>query len=202
LFTDQGATIICSSQCADEYKSKRQPSWDKNNATGDYSLKPYKLSHPAVTFKEAMTITDGEREIVLKLMGPGHIAGDASAYLPKERILFLGDLCVNWGMGNNVGDADADPDNWLRALDRIASANPASVVVGHGELGSGPGVLRAQYAYMSAMIDMVRQGIGEGKSADEVAEAGKAALAARHKIGADLERNAVSLRAIYHKFKQ
>ncbi len=202
LFTDQGAQIICSSQCAEEYKSKGQPSWDKNNATGDYSLKPYKLSHPTITFKEAMTITDGERELVFKLMGPGHSAGDASAFLPKERILFTGDLCVNWNMGNNVADADADHDNWLRALDRMAAANPATVVVGHGELGSGTGVLRAQHAYLSAMIDMVRQGIGEGKSADEVAEAGKAVLAARHKIGADQERNAASLRAIYRKLKQ
>ena len=50
--------------------------------------------------------------------GPGHTRGDSIAYLPKEKILFTGDLCVNFA-GNNIADPDADPDNWLRVLDDL-----------------------------------------------------------------------------------
>ena len=36
-------------------------------------------------------------------MGPAHTVGDAVAFLPREGILFTGDLCVNWKSGNNMG---------------------------------------------------------------------------------------------------
>lgn len=196
IFTDAGAQIVCSTACGEESKTKGQKSWDGNTAAGEFSLKPYRLAHPTITFGESMAFDDGEHRVELKLMGPGHSKGDAVAWLPKEGILFTGDLCVNWGMGNNAADADADHDHWLRALDRMAALNPATVVVGHGALG-GTAVLRAQHSYMADMIDTVRRGIAAGKSADEIA----ATDLTRHTIGADKERNAVSLKAVYRKLK-
>ena len=116
-------------------------------------------------------------------------------WLPKERILFTGDLCVNWGFGNNVADADADYDNWLRALDTMASMNPAIVVVGDGDLG-GAQVLSAQKAYLGDMLGQVRKGVKAGKTADQLATE---INLMRHKIGADKERNVSSVRAMYGK---
>ena len=55
-----------------------------------------------------MVIDDGERRLELRRVGPAHTIGDAVAFLPREGILFTGDLCVNWRFGNNVGDRDAD----------------------------------------------------------------------------------------------
>ena len=195
LFTDQGAALVCSEDCAAESRTKGQASWDKSTVTGEYSLKPYKLSHPSVTFKQSMTFDDGEHRVELRLAGPGHSKGDAVAWLPKERILFTGDLCVNWTAGNNVADADADHDNWIRALDKMAQERPATVVVGHGDLGGVP-ELMAQKAYLADMLAHVRQGIASGKSADEIAGSGNLT---RHKIGADPTRNRNSLLAIHRK---
>lgn len=46
-------------------------------------------------------------------MGPAHSGGDGVAYLPREKILVTGDLCVNGNpWGNNVADANADY-KWL-----------------------------------------------------------------------------------------
>jgi cyclase len=197
LFTDQGAQIVCSAECAAESKTKGQAGWDRNTATGEFSLKPYKLAHPTITFGNSMAFDDGEHRVELLLVGPGHSKGDAVAWLPNEKILFTGDLCVNWGLGNNAGDADADHDHWLRALDRMAALAPSLVVVGHGTLG-GIADLRAQHAYMADMVDTVRRGIATGKSEDEVAQTDLT----RHKIGADKDRNAVSLKAVYRKLKK
>jgi hypothetical protein len=41
----------------------------------------------------------------------------------KEGILFSGDLCVNWRIGNNVGDRDADHSHWVQALNDLARWN-------------------------------------------------------------------------------
>jgi cyclase len=195
VFTEAGATIVCSGDCAAESRTKGQAGWDKNTTTGEFSLKPYSLAHPTVTFEETLAFDDGERRVELRKLGPGHSKGDAVAWLPKERIVFTGDLCVNWGSGNNVADADADHDNWLRALDTMAAMGPKTVVVGHGEPGP-VGLLAAQKAYLADMLDQVRKGVGEGKSADQLVSE---IDLTRHKIGSDKERNAVSVRAVYHK---
>ncbi len=197
IFTDEGAQIVCSADCAAESTTKGQAGWDRNNATGEFSLKPYKLAHPTITFGNSMAFDDGEHRVELQLMGPGHSKGDSVAWLPKEKILFTGDMCVNWALGNNAADADADHDHWLRALDRMAALAPSIVVVGHGTLG-GTADLRAQHAYMADMVDTVRRGIAAGKSEDEVAQTDLR----RHKIGTEKDRNAASLKAIYRKLKK
>lgn len=197
IFTDQGAQIVCSADCAIESKTKGQDGWDRDKATGEFSLKPYKLAHPTISFGNSMAFDDGEHRVELLLMGPGHSKGDAVAWLPKERVLFTGDLCVNWGLGNNVADADADPDHWLRALDRMAALVPSIVVVGHGTLG-GVSDLRAQHSYMADMVDTVRRGIAESRSENEISQTDLT----RHKIGADKERNAASLKAVYRRLKK
>ncbi|MBY0507413.1 MAG: MBL fold metallo-hydrolase [Bryobacteraceae bacterium] len=197
IFTDQGAQIVCTSDCGVESTSKGQASWDKNTATGEFSLKPYKLAHPTITFGDSLVFDDGEHRVEMRKMGPGHSKGDAVAWLPKEKILFTGDMCVNWGTGNNVADADADHDNWLRALDRMAALAPATVVVGHGTIG-GMKDLRAQHAYLADMVDAVRQGLAAGKSEEEVGETDLT----RHPIGASKAANTSSLKAVYRKLKK
>ena len=56
-------------------------------------------------FQDKLVFDDGEHRVELTRMGPGHTLGDAIAYLPKEKILFTGDLCVNFA-GNNIADRD------------------------------------------------------------------------------------------------
>ena len=197
LFTDMGAQIVCSTACGEESMTKGQAGWDNNKATGEFSLKPYKLAHPTITFGNTMAFDDGEHRVELRLMGPGHSKGDSVAWLPKERILFTGDMCVNWAFGNNAADADADHDNWLRALDRMAALAPSIVVVGHGTLG-GVADLRAQHSYMADMVDTVRRGIAAGKPVEEIAQTDLT----RHKIGTEQARNASSLTAIYKRLKK
>ncbi|MDX1983013.1 MAG: MBL fold metallo-hydrolase [Bryobacteraceae bacterium] len=195
IFTNEGAALVCSQDCAAESRSKGQTGWDKNTATGEFSLKPYTLPHPTIVFEQKMAFDDGEHRVEMLLMGPGHSKGDAVAWLPREKILFTGDLCVNWPNGNNMADVDADHDNWVRALDRMAQMTPKTLVPGHGALG-GVEQLREQRAYLADVVDRVRKGAKAGKTADQMA--GELDFT-RHKIGADKERNAVAVRAVYRK---
>ncbi|MEO7651574.1 MAG: MBL fold metallo-hydrolase, partial [Bryobacteraceae bacterium] len=135
VFVDAGATIVCSEECAEESKRKNTPSWAANSETGEFSLKGVRLEHPQLAFHNKMVFDDGEHRVELIRMGPGHTLGDSVAWLPKERILFTGDLCVNFP-GNNVADVDADPDNWLRALDALAQKDITRLIPGHGGQGT------------------------------------------------------------------
>lgn len=198
VWVDAGATILCSEDCAAESLAKNTPAWNNNTATGDYSLKNYRLEHPQVTFRDRMVIDDGTHRLELLRVGPAHTRGDAVAWLPKERILFTGDVCVNGG-GHNLADPDADHVNWVRSLDALAMKDVATVVPGHGGLGTVE-TLRGDSAYLNDLVTQVRTGIAAGKSPDQVADA--IDLTRHNGWGSDPARNKAAAKTVYAKLSK
>ena len=138
VMADEGVTVVCSQDCASELAVKGKGEWDQmSKRTGEYSLAPYRMEQPSLVFGDFMAIDDGERRLELRRVGPAHTIGDAVAFLPKEGILFTGDLCVNWRFGNNVGDRDADHPHWVQVLNDLARWNVKTVVPGHGDARHG-----------------------------------------------------------------
>jgi glyoxylase-like metal-dependent hydrolase (beta-lactamase superfamily II) len=86
----------------------------------------------------ADTLRLGEKTIVVTHPGAGHSAGDLLVWLPKERVLFAGDVLVEDGVSMVV---DGNADELLRVLDRVESMNAASVVPGHGAIPQRPAEL-------------------------------------------------------------
>jgi glyoxylase-like metal-dependent hydrolase (beta-lactamase superfamily II) len=195
VWVDGGATIVCSEECTAESRAKNTPGWAKNAETGEYSLKPYRLEHPQISFRDKMVVDDGARRLELLRIGPAHTRGDSVAYLPKERILFTGDVVVNSTL-HNLSDADADHDNWVRVLDDLAQKDITTVVPGHGAIGSVD-TIRGDRAFLGDLINQVRAGIASGKTADQVAES---VDVSQHKPwGTDSAKNKVFARAVYAK---
>src|ERR1700752_4886262 len=62
-------------------------------------------------------------------LGVAHTHGDAVAWLPKEKILFTGDVCVN-GPFNYVGDGDTE--KWIGTLEAAKKLNPTIGCPAHG----------------------------------------------------------------------
>jgi cyclase len=197
VWVDAGATIVCSEECTAESKAKNPAQWSNAPASGPNSLKEYRLEHPQLSFRDKMVLDDGAHRVELVRMGPGHTRGDSVAYLPKERILFTGDLCVNKA-GNNIADPDADPDNWLRALDDLAQKDIGIVIPGHGAQGT-VAAIRGNRAYLADLINQVRAGIKRGATADQLEKEIK--LTQHNPWGQDEARNKVSIRAVYAKLK-
>jgi cyclase len=93
-----------------------------------------RMALPTVTFEDRMVIRDGLREI--QLWHPGaaaHTAGDATVFLPKERVLFAGDLAFHYvtplAFQGHVG-------NWIKAADRLLGWDAEVIVPGHGPIGT------------------------------------------------------------------
>src|SRR5260221_540872 len=126
------------------------------------------------------------------------VCRDSIAYLPKEKILFTGDLCVNFA-GNNIADPDADPANWLRVLDDLSQKDVGVLIPGHGGKGSSE-TLRGQRAYLADMIGGVRNGIEKGVPAEQLAK--DLDLSVHNPWGKDPVRNATSIKAVYAKLNR
>ena len=195
IFTDAGASIICSEACAEELRTKGARGFSNWNDAA-HPLTGARFEPATIMFSEGMVFDDGTHRVEITRMGPGHSKGDAVAYLPHEKILITGDLCVTWSSGNNVADADADHDNWVRALDRLDKWDVKTVIPGHGPPASRP-ALHAQREYLADMIDQVRTGKRAGKSADQLAK--ETDLSRHGNLAASKESNATSIRAMYRK---
>ncbi len=196
VLVDAGVTVVCSKDCAEELLTKGKTEWARTPASSEYSLESYRMEQPGIAFGEFLAFDDGERRLELRRMGPAHTVGDAVAFLPREGILFTGDLCVNWRSGNNMGDRDADHPNWVRALNELAGWNVRTVIPGHG----GPGTVKtllAQGAFIDDVWKQVSAGKRMGKSAEQLIR--EVGLVRHGDFAVDAQQNAAAIRAIFAK---
>ena len=149
-----------------------------------------------MVFGDFMAIDDGERRLELRRVGPAHTIGDAVAFLPKDGVLFTGDLCVNWRSGNNVGDRDADPQHWVQVLNDLARWEVKTVVPGHGALGT-VATLRAQSAFLDDLWTQVSSGKKAGKSLEQLLK--DVNLSKHGDFAADQQQNQSAIRAVFRK---
>jgi glyoxylase-like metal-dependent hydrolase (beta-lactamase superfamily II) len=130
------------------------------------------LVEPDDVYDDATTLIDlGGRQVELKTWGLAHTAGDQVVWLPKERILFTGDLAEErifpifpWFPPQ---DASIDAARWAQILTEVASWKPAIVVPGHGEIG-GVEIVNAVRDYILDLGNRVAQERKAGKGADAI----------------------------------
>jgi glyoxylase-like metal-dependent hydrolase (beta-lactamase superfamily II) len=113
----------------------------------------------------AVTLTDtlrlGGRTVVIAHPGAAHSAGDLTVWLPRERILFAGDLLIEDGVTMVV---DGSSGQLLRALDGIDSLNARTIVPGHGAIPAQPGGLVARTrAYVLGLRRDMKTAIEQGR---------------------------------------
>jgi len=168
VFADAGATIVSTQKTADEMHTLGQYEWDHSSEYSGANMSGFRREFPSLTFDKQLVFDDSIHRVELIRMGPAHSGGDGVAYLPKEKILVTGDLCVNGNpWGNNVADADADYDKWLGVLQTMAGWDVKIVVPGHGDPGTVE-TLKQQRSYLEDMLNQVREGIKAGKSREEL----------------------------------
>ncbi len=112
-----------------------------NHLRDDKETRP---TPPTVTLSERMTLYRGGREIEILFLGRGHTGGDVVVFLPKERIVFTGDLLLQGP--SYMGDAYLD--EWSATLDRVKALEVDLIVPGHGEPFSDRAHIDAVQAYM------------------------------------------------------
>jgi cyclase len=197
VMADQGVTVVCSQDCANELATKGKTEWEQmSKRTGEYSLAGFRMEQPSVVFGEFMAIDDGERRLELRRVGPAHTIGDAVAFLPNEGILFTGDLCVNWKFGNNVGDPDADHPHWIQVLNEMATWKVKTVIPGHGEPGSVV-TLKAQSAFLEDLWKQVSAGKKAGRTVDQLLK--EVDLSKHGDFAADAQQNQSAIRQVFRK---
>lgn len=129
------------------------------------------LTWPNIVFKGEMTLWMGQTEIKIMQLGRGHTKGDTVVWLPKERVLFSGDL-VEYGATPYTGDAYLL--DWPTTLDNVAALDPVALVPGRGDALTTPETIKegigGTRAFITAMYAAVKAGKEQGKAMKEIYE--------------------------------
>jgi len=133
-----------------------------NHLRDDRETRP---TPPTVTLSERMTLYRGNREIQLLFLGRGHTGGDVVVFLPKERVVFTGDLLLQGP--SYMGDAYLD--EWVGTIDRVKALDFDVVVPGHGQPFRDRAAIDAFQAYMKDTWDQAVALRAKGVSALEAA---------------------------------
>ena len=87
-----------------------------------------RLTPPSRPFEDTLELP-GDRGARLLSFGGGHTESDALLWLPRDRILFAGDLVVT---GSHPNLLSGDPERWLGILSEIERLRPERIGPGHG----------------------------------------------------------------------
>ena len=91
-------------------------------------IRKVKFQSATLTFDRDFSIDLGNREVQIKFLGKGNTAGDAVAFLPKEKIIVVGDL-----VGYPIPMAnDGYPSEWIQTLQNLGQFDADTIVPGHG----------------------------------------------------------------------
>lgn len=157
IFVDNGGVPVAHTGVIEEmkryetgYYGNKPGRWEQ--ATKERAdLRTTKLKPPSVLFSKDLIFDDGKHRVELIHLGVAHTHGDAVAWLPNERILFTGDMCVN-GPYNFVGDGDVG--KWVETLDLARKLDAKTVCTGHGPRSTAA-VLDDQQAFFKALRQQV-----------------------------------------------
>jgi cyclase len=167
LWTQAGATTLAFKGVSEELKRFEPARWqrDARERQDVADLHQDGPEPPKQNIDEELFIlNDGNRKVEFRHFGWAHTRGDGLVYLPKEQVLCTGDVVVN-GPYNSVNDAYIE--NWPAVLRTAEKLKVKYVLPGHG-LPGGRELLLGQEQFLTELFKAVKDGIGQGKKAEDL----------------------------------
>ncbi|MBI3856270.1 MAG: MBL fold metallo-hydrolase [Planctomycetes bacterium] len=161
-FAKEGTTIVAHENARKEFLARNLEGYLKT-AEKDPVYAKYKPTAPSLTFTDKFILDDGNRRAEVYYFGQAHTTGCIFIYLPKEKMVFTGDSCVN-GPFNYCGDSDTA--SWIEVLTQVQSLEPDVVVPAHGAVAKRD-LLQTQKQYFIELRAQVAAQIRDGKTLAE-----------------------------------
>ena len=132
----------------------------------DYNFDGIKLVLPTTVFDEHHVLDLDGTEVRIIYVGPCHQAGDTIIHVPKEGVVFAGDVlfrqCTPMGWTGTYA-------KWLKILDLIISLKPKVIVPGHGPVCGIEGVMEMK-AYLEYLHDESKRCFEQGLTSLEASK--------------------------------
>lgn len=168
------ATILYNRAQLEELRQKGLPYLEMFRTFGEAvaeQLEGVELVEPHVVYEGEADLELGGRAAQLRTWGLAHTRGDQVVFLPRERVLFAGDLVESRFFPIfpyfPPEDADVDGSRWIAVLEELERLEPEVVVPGHGEVGDA-GLIAAVREYLTALRSETERLAAEGLEVDDI----------------------------------
>ena len=128
-------------------------------------LQGYKPNAPIITFKNGMTLHVGDHTFEMIHM-PGHTLYQAAILIREEGVVFTSDNIFH---KVQTYIQEANPNQWLNALNSLRYLDEEIFIPGHGAL-CDKSYLDEQGTYIMEWVDYVRNAVERGMRKDEAVE--------------------------------
>ena len=125
-------------------------------------LEGYAPNAPVITFKNAMTLHVGDHTVEMIPM-PGHTLYQAAISIREEGVVFTSDNIFH---KVQTYIQEANPNQWLNALNSLRFLDEEIFIPGHGAL-CDKSYLDEQGTYIMEWVDYVRKAVERGMKKDE-----------------------------------
>jgi len=128
-------------------------------------LEGYTPNAPIITFQNGMTLHVGDHTFEMIHM-PGHTLYQAAILIKEEGVVFTSDNIFH---KVQTYIQEANPNQWLNALNSLRYLDEEIFIPGHGAL-CDKGYLDEQGTYIMEWVDYVRKAVDRGMKKDEAIE--------------------------------
>lgn len=169
--------------------------------TGDYFLECFgafdfngiTLRAPTKTFTGRMELKVGDKDVHLIEVGPAHTHGDVIVHVPKDRVVYTGDILFIDGTPIMWAGPVA---NWIKACNMIIGFDVDVIVPGHGPITDKAGVARMR-DYLVYIDREARRRFDAGM---DVMEAARDIALGDYDSWIDAERIVVNVNTLYKEY--
>jgi glyoxylase-like metal-dependent hydrolase (beta-lactamase superfamily II) len=164
-FVDIGAEVISTKASMESMKKDGQGVVDAFSRMTEGATDKTHIAYPTQFLSKKETRTLGGVEFEFFYSNDGHSLGDVLMWLPKQRIIFGGDVLNSDWMP--IMTPNGNVPNLITSLNKVEKLNPAIVLPGHGKPTSIDSITR-DAEVLSAVWNLVKAGHKKGKKADEI----------------------------------
>jgi glyoxylase-like metal-dependent hydrolase (beta-lactamase superfamily II) len=152
-----GLTIIAQENCKKEMEAS---AGSRNPAPQDRL--------PTKTYDKKDNLTIDGIKIELRHWAAGHTSGDTVVYLPKEKIVFGGDLLVTNRPDTGIHmEKNGSAAGWIENAKGMIALNADTYLTGHGDAMTKADVQK-KLAFIQEKYNKIKAMVAQGKSLDEV----------------------------------
>jgi glyoxylase-like metal-dependent hydrolase (beta-lactamase superfamily II) len=158
-FKAQGATIIAEKAAIADMNERGALQLQRLKGELKDKVAGTEVVLPTRTFDKKEVLKLGGREIQLLHFQPAHTPGDSIVWLPREGVVFAGDLVFVDRLLGVLPFSSAS--GWLASFDEMAKLKPRLIIPGHGEVCDLAKAQRETGDYLRLLIDHMRKAVGD-----------------------------------------
>ena len=149
-FKRQGAKIIASAKAvADQKQRLGQQFTQLSNLVGDQLMKGTQEYFADQTFDHSLDLKVGGIEFQLRHIGQAHTPGDSFVWLPKQQVVFAGDIVYVDRLLSLISVSHSA--GWIKAFEAIAALKPKAIIPGHGRVTDLAQARVETYEYLTSL---------------------------------------------------